>query len=297
LDVRGEREVSVVIATRNRRASLLRSLERLVALPENPEIIVIDNASSDGTGTAVRTAFPDVRLLALEHNRGAAARNIGVEATTTSYVAFSDDDSWWQPGALARAAQLLAAYPRLGLLAARVLVGDTRRLDPVCELMAESPLTADRTLPGPPVLGFIACGAVVRRVAFLGVGGFNEQLRFTGEERLLAVDLAAAGWFCAYVPEVVAHHSPSNQRNAEARRRQAVRNELWYAWLRLSGRPAALRTWAVIRASLRDRDGRAGIVSAVAGLHTVMRHRERLPATVERAALSLDTTGWRAPVR
>ena len=43
------------------------------------------------------------------------------------------------------------------------------------------------------VLGFLACTCVIRRAAFLGVGGFSELLFFIGEERLLAYDLAAAG--------------------------------------------------------------------------------------------------------
>jgi GT2 family glycosyltransferase len=285
-----DRDVAVVVATRNRRNSLLHSLERLVTLPERPEIVVVDNASSDGTATAVRAAFPAVRLIRLRDNRGAAARNVGVRAATAPYVAFSDDDSWWQPGALRHAAGVLAAHPRLGLVAARVLVGEERRLDPVCELMATSPLTGDPSLPGRPVLGFIACGAVVRRSAFLAVGGFDEQLRFTGEERLLAVDFAAAGWACAYLPEIVAEHFPSERRDGPARRRQAVRNELWFAWLRLSRRRAAMRTWEIVRASAADRDGRAGIVSALAGLRTIRRRRRQLPRAVEQAALRLDTT-------
>jgi hypothetical protein len=49
-------------------------------------------------------------------------------------------------------------------------------------------------LPGPPVLGFIACGGIVRRAAFLEVGGFNSRLGVGGEEELLAVDLTARGW-------------------------------------------------------------------------------------------------------
>lgn len=281
-------DISIVIATRNRRASLLRSLERLEWLPERPEIILVDNASSDGTIGVVRAAFPDVRLIPLNENRGAAARNVGAEAATTPHVAFSDDDSWWQPGALASASKLFDAYPRLGVVAARVLVGEEGRSDRVCEQMAASPLSADVPLPGPPVLGFIACGAVVRRSAFLAVGGFNEHLRFTGEERLLAVDLAAAGWFSAYVPHVVAEHRPSRRRDAGARRRQAVRNELWYAWLRLSRRRAALRTCRVALRSLGDRDGRAGVLAALAGAPTITRHRRPLPRSVEQATVRLE---------
>ena len=68
------------------------------------------------------------------------------------------------------------------------LVGPGREPDPVNETMAASPL---REGGGAAVLGFLACACVVRKAAFVGVGGFSELLFFVGEERLLAYDLAA----------------------------------------------------------------------------------------------------------
>ena len=92
---------------------------------------------------------------------GAVARTIGVHLARTPYVAFSDDDSWWEPGALARAAELFDAHPRLGLIAARVLVGADRVPDPINAAMAGSPLPSEPGLPGPSVLGFLACAAIL----------------------------------------------------------------------------------------------------------------------------------------
>src|SRR3954447_26521272 len=150
--------VGVAIATRERRAGLERALERLLALPERPPVVVADNGSADGTPAPLRARFPQVEVLELGRNRGAAARNAAVAVLGTPYVAFSDDDSWWAPGALARAAALFDAHPRLGLVAARILVGPDERLDPVCIAMEHSPLRADDGGPGRPVLGFVACG-------------------------------------------------------------------------------------------------------------------------------------------
>src|SRR5918911_4826437 len=95
-----ERRVAVVIATRNRRESLGKTLDHLLALPERPPIVVVDNASTDGTVDLVARRYPEVEVVALPENRGGAARNVGVARVGAPYVAFSDDDSWWEPGAL-----------------------------------------------------------------------------------------------------------------------------------------------------------------------------------------------------
>jgi GT2 family glycosyltransferase len=168
--------VAVVIATRNRGTELLGTLARLRALDEQPSIMVVDNGSTDGTAELVRIRCPGVQVVGLRRNRGGAARTVGARLVDSPYVAFSDDDSWWAPGALGQAAELLDRHPRLAVLAARVLVGPDRRRDPVCDEMAHSPLPPADDLPGPSVLGFIACGAVVRRSAFLEVGGFHARL-------------------------------------------------------------------------------------------------------------------------
>jgi GT2 family glycosyltransferase len=136
----------VVIATRNRRERLLTTLDRLAELPECPPIVVVDNGSEDGTPAAAQQRHPSVGVVALRHNLGAAARTIGARAVGTPLVAFSDDDSWWAPGALARAEATFAQQPRLGLLAARVLVGEDERLDPTCRLMRSGRLQSDGTL-------------------------------------------------------------------------------------------------------------------------------------------------------
>jgi GT2 family glycosyltransferase len=220
-------------------------------------------------------------VVGLRRNRGGAARTVGARLVDSPYVAFSDDDSWWAPGALARAVQLLDRHPRLAVLAARVLLGPGRRLDPVCQEMADSPLPAADDLPGPSVLGFIACGAVVRRSAFLEVGGFNVRLGVGGEEELLAVDLAARGWGLAYVEEVVAHHHPSPSRDPSGRRRIQIRNALWSAWLRRPLGGAARQTAHLAALALHQRGARSGILLALLGLPWVLRERRPVPPKLE----------------
>lgn len=255
--------VAVVVVTRNRLPELLTTLGHLRTLPERPHVVVVDNASTDGTAHTVRERFPEVEVLALQENAGGAGRTAGVERVEAPYVAFADDDSWWEPGSLARAADLFEAHPRLGLIAARILVGPEEREDPVCAAMEASPLPADLELPGPPVLGFLACGAVVRREAYLQAGGFHARMMIGGEEALLAADMAAAGWSLAYVRNLTARHHPSTVRDRSARLRGEVRNALWFAWMRRPVPPAARLTLRAARASLRDAHARAGLLEAL----------------------------------
>ncbi|HZA83083.1 MAG TPA: glycosyltransferase [Actinomycetes bacterium] len=279
--------VAVVIATRNRGTELVGTLTRLLTLDEQPPIVVVDNASTDGTADLVRTHYPGVRVVGLRRNRGAAARTVGARLVDSPYVAFSDDDSWWAPGALSRAGDLLDRHPRLAVLAARVLVGPEQRLDPVCQEMAHSPLPPADDLPGPSVLGFIACGAVVRRTAFLEVGGFDVRLGVGGEEELLSVDLAVRGWGLAYVDEVVAYHHPSPSRDPSGRRRVQVRNALWSAWLRRPLGGAARQTAHLAALALHQPGASSGLLLALLGLPWVLRERRAVPRELEAALRSL----------
>ncbi|MEV7015144.1 glycosyltransferase [Streptomyces sp. NPDC093991] len=286
----GRSRVGVVIATRDRRERLAVTLRRLTDLPERPEILVADNASADGTRAMVARDFPHVRVLALPVNHGALARNHGARALDTPYVAFSDDDSWWASGALARAADLFDAHPRLGLIAARTLVGPENAPDPLNDLLAASPLGPATDLPGVQVLGFLACASVVRRTAYLDAGGFHRVLFFGGEETCLAYDLAARGWGVTHCPDVVAHHHPATS-GRPGRPAQQRRNEVLTAWLRRPVRHALARTGALAAEARADITARRALRETLTRLPAALRARRPLPPHVERAARLLELEG------
>jgi GT2 family glycosyltransferase len=273
-------DVTVVVATRNRAADLCRSLGNQAALPERPHLIVVDNGSADGTPAAVAARFPQAEVISLPGNRGAAARNAGAARAATRYVAFSDDDSWWEPGALGRAVRLLDRHPGVGLVAARVLVGPQASPDPINAALAASPLPAG-PLPGPRVLGFLGCAAVARRSAFLDAGGFSELLFLGGEEGLLAMDLAAAGHAVSYASGVTARHWPSASRDAPQRRWLLARNEVLVAWLRRPVAVAAATTAALARQARRDPAARRALAETARVLPAALRQRRPLPPPVE----------------
>jgi GT2 family glycosyltransferase len=194
-----DQRVGVVVITRNR-PEVIHAVGRLLQLPSQPSIVVVDNGSTDGTPEAIVRTFSAVRLIRLPENHGATARNIGVKALARPFIAFCDDDVWWEPGSLSHGADLFEAHPRLGAISARLLVGERSALDPTCAEMAASPLPRDASFPGVPVLGFVAGAAMVRTQAFIEAGGFERRFGVGGEEELLAIDLAASDWRIAYVP-------------------------------------------------------------------------------------------------
>jgi GT2 family glycosyltransferase len=282
---------TVVVATRNRSGELTRTLAALLALAPQPPVIVLDNASTDDT--AVRAGqFPGVRLIRLPRNLGAAARNLGVAFARTPYVAFSDDDSWWAPDALPTAEAVLDVHPEVGLLAAKTVVGPGERDDPVTRLMSASPLGQADDLPGPSVLGFLACSAIVRRHAYLQVGGFSPLLHFGGEEKLLSYDLAARGWKLCYIAEIQAHHHPSNVRPSSYRRLNLeARNNALIAWMRRPVREGVGAAAALLRRTVHDPRAVSAVAGALRRLPWALAERRRLPTGVEDQIRLLEHTG------
>jgi GT2 family glycosyltransferase len=289
--------VGVVVITCDRREELLATLRRLAELPERPRVVVVDNGSRDGTAAAVAREHPDVDLVASPTNLGAVGRNVGVERLDTPYVAFCDDDTWWEPGGLATAADVLDAHPRLAVVNARIVVEPGGREDPINVELRESPVEGPAWLPGPALGSFLAGASVVRRTAFQEVGGFSERLWLGGEEELLAGDLAAAGWELCHLPEVAIHHQPSTARDPHGRRRVGIRNTLWTTWLRRPLRPALRRTAHLLATLPRDRVTALGLLDAVAGLPGVLRERRVLPAHAERRFAALEEAQRRSTAR
>jgi GT2 family glycosyltransferase len=292
-------QVAVVIVVRDGRERIARSLRALLALPEQPQVVVVDNDSRDGTAAFVLEHFPDerVRVVELARNQGAAGRNAGVAVLATPYVAFAEDDSWYEPGALERAVALFDAHPRVGLLNAHVLVGEDRHVEPLHADMVDTPVPDDPGLPGHRILSFMEGASIARRSAFCEVGGFDPKLGIGGPEEHFAADLLCCGWELRYVPQIVARHVPDHHAPSPRVRRLGLRNTIWFAWRRRPPRAALRWTRHVIADSPRDRTTLAAVAQALAGLPRVLRRRRPLPAPVELQIALLDEQKRRSPAR
>jgi N-acetylglucosaminyl-diphospho-decaprenol L-rhamnosyltransferase len=287
-DRRPDSRVAIVIATRNRRELLLRTLALHRGLSERPQIVVVDDGSTDGTAAAVSASAPEVTVIRCPRGRGAAVRNLGLRAIDSPYVALCDDDSWWSPGALRHAADLLDEHRQLAVINARILIGADHHDAPICAELDASPLPAVDGQPGRALLSFLAGAVVVRRRAVLEVGGFCERLGFGGEEELLACDLIGAGWQISYLPEIVAFHDPPPTHGRPRRREEGLRSRLIVTWLRSPAPQAAVRTLHELRRAPRDRHSARGVARAAAALPWVLRERAPSPPNVERMRRLLE---------
>jgi N-acetylglucosaminyl-diphospho-decaprenol L-rhamnosyltransferase len=298
----GER-LSVVLLTYNCAHRLQPVLDALVAL--DVPVIAVDNASVDDTADVLERQR-GVEVVRLPSNTGAAGRNVGAQRVRTPYVAFCDDDGWYERAGLELACDLLDQHPDLDLINARILVGEEERLDPISAEMADSPLTDRQGLPGTVLLSFMGGAVVVRCSAYQEVQGYDPRFFMGGEEETLSFKLAKQGSAMRYVPEVVMHHHPS-RANAASLRAFGMRNTLWNAWLHRPLRSALRWTAFTLADTPKNRDFAAGLWMAVRGMGWVLRERSPMDPELDRQLSQLDarrfaarrplltTRGWRPP--
>lgn len=211
---RGQRiRVSFVLPTFNRRDVLLHTLaqvQRCGLEGDAFEVLVVDNASSDGTAEAVQDRFLSVHLLRQPTNRGPCGKNAALEVARGEFVVFLDDDSYPQPGAVSRMIEHFEADPRLGAAVFTITLPDGSR-----ECSAY-----------PDVC--IGCGTGFRRSAFQAVGGLPEDFFMAAEEYDLSLRLLDGGWRVRPFDDLHVTHlkSPASRFPARIARLDARNNTL-----------------------------------------------------------------------
>ena len=125
------RDVVVIIVGFNTRDLVIKSIESVLTWGQglDCEIIVVDNASVDGSPEAIRDCFPQVRLLCNPENKGfAVANNQAIRASQSRYVALLNPDAALLNDALIRMKDYLDAHPEVGVVGPRMQDGGGRPL-------------------------------------------------------------------------------------------------------------------------------------------------------------------------
>lgn len=180
--------ISVIIPVYNRKNKIGRAIAGALAQTyPNIEVIVVDDASPDGTAEAVEAiADPRVRLVRHDRNRGAAAaRNTGVAAARGDWIAFQDSDDDWLPGKLEAQATMMASLPSdyVAVFCTKIDYGCDQRMRYGPRLVTCIPYPEERIESGnlhPRLLRGNIIGpqtTLIRKSAFETVGGFDPRLR------------------------------------------------------------------------------------------------------------------------
>jgi glycosyltransferase involved in cell wall biosynthesis len=184
--------VSIIIPTYNRAALLPQAIESAKNAGGDPEVIVVDNGSTDETAE-VCGKITGIRYLRLYPNvKQARARNAGIEISTGEFLLFLDDDDIRLPGQLNPQVKLLESDPTLGFVYGPVLIGDSKNCLPTGEIRPQPCLEGDLfwSLLELPVIYLHSI--LARKKLIEEVGGFNPAL-VGCEDWILQVRLAERG--------------------------------------------------------------------------------------------------------
>jgi GT2 family glycosyltransferase len=220
--------VTVVVPSWNTRELLARCLESVISTAEQGdcEIVVVDNASSDGSAELARDFHSSVRLIANVQNVGfARACNQAIAASRAPYLLFLNSDARLLPGTLRALLELAALHPRCGAAGVQVRDGSggfqashARFPSWPQELLVLSGLGRllygstypshgpDDALGAQPVEWVSGACLFARRTALDEVGGFDEAYFMYGEEMDLCYRLRRSGWQVWYEPTARAVH-------------------------------------------------------------------------------------------
>ena len=227
--------ISVVIVSYNSRKLLSACLASIESEPCS-ELIVIDNASSDGSDKIVRQDFPWVKLMQSKQNDGyGAAANLAIASCSSKYVLLLNCDTWLQPGTLQALCDYLDQHPQVAIVGPALANPDgTRQAScfpfptPLQILLKETSLSKllpddlakgspDSTRAVPWVLG---AALAIRCSAFESVGGFDRSFFMYYEEVDLCYRLSKSGWQTHFTPAATVTHiggaSTKHQRTAMA---------------------------------------------------------------------------------
>ena len=296
-------QLSVVIPNWNGARFLAVCLDALRdQTQDGVEIILVDNASSDGSQRFVKTNYPEVRLLELEENRGfTGACNLGIEAAAGAYIALLNNDTEVEADWAEQVLAAFADHPDAGIIASKMLLFDQRdRFHTAGDFFTIDGVAGNRGAwekdSGQFDRGefvFSACGgsAVYRASMLREIGKLDDDFFFLLEDADLAWRAQLAGYKVWYEPRAVVYHHLSATGGGVTASYHAGRNGIWlivknmpssllrkYARLILARQLASL--WEAARA-WRGREARARLRGMMAGalcIRGAMAKRKRIQA-------------------
>ncbi len=198
--------ISIVIVSYNSGHILGDCLDRL---PDNAEVIVVDNASSDDS-VRVAGTYP-VRLLTLPQNVGyGRGCNVGAQAATGDFILFMNPDVRFEPGSIAKLAEAAERYPDAAAFAPRLMKPDGSIVFQDSSILCPPPHNKSKPKHRPAgdccVESMSGAAMFWRKEAFLGLGGFDQRIFLYFEDDEICQRLRKAGWSLVYVHGALGRH-------------------------------------------------------------------------------------------
>jgi GT2 family glycosyltransferase len=231
-------DLSIIIVNWNGLAVLRNCLDSIFGDSQGLEfeVIVVDNASHDGSVAMISCEFPRVIILRNQQNVGfAVANNQGFAVARGRYILLVNNDTLVLPGALAECARYMDTHAKVGALGCRVEFPD-RSFQTSCYRFNDLwvlfmtrflPLASvrherlnigrywGRQFTEPTEVDAVAgCFMLVRRDVISRVGGLDEDFFMYGEDQEWCSRIKRAGWRIVYFPEAAVihiHRSSSSQ--------------------------------------------------------------------------------------
>ena len=217
-----EHGASIVIATKNRKEELRKAISSAIAQSAGPEVLVIDDGSTDGTADMVQTEFPMVRLERSAESVGYIVQRNRAAHLASGDVLFSldDDAEFSTPNVVA---QTLNDFddPRIGAVAVPYV--EPKKAD---RLMQRAPDASGTWVTDT----FSGTAHAVRRDLFLSLGGYREPLFHQGEEGDFAIRLLSAGYVVRLGRSDSIVHWESPKRDFRRMDFYGTRNSVLFQW-------------------------------------------------------------------
>lgn len=256
---------TVVITTRNRRDDLRTCLQSTVTQTPVPEVIVVDDASDDGTVEMIESEFPQVRLLRHAEMQGyIVGRNEAARHATGTVLVSLDDDAAFSSPVIVR--DTLAAFSDARIGAVAIPYIDVHRGPAVKQLAPDHQRVFVTNT-------FIGTAHAIRREVFAQVGGYREYLFHQGEESDFCIRMLAAGYVVRLGTSEPIHHFESPRRDFRRMDHFGPRNALLFihqnvpapaSFSRIVATVARLLAWTLSPSRLRIRV--SGIIAGFAAM-------------------------------
>ncbi len=189
--------VTVNILSYNRRDELRNTLLKVFEQDyKNIEVIVVDNASIDGSAEMVNAEFPTVKLIRLSKNIGIAGWNEGFKIARGDFVLVLDDDSYPNNNIISQSLNEFSGNSNVGVVAFNIWN--------ISKKMNEISYNPANEMPH-----FVGCGALIRKTVFESVGYFNELLFLYEHERDFTLRLYEKDYIIKYKNNLVVNHNAS----------------------------------------------------------------------------------------